>query len=105
MTNQEIILNNTMEQIEKDNTIVMDFLYKHVAPEQMIDEIADVNLRTICQGIKNWYAESGEYWCDNVERIIRNSLWLTCIKAAIEKFNKNTFKVDEKWSTLLNGEF
>ena len=105
MTNQEIMLSTTMEQINKDHNIVMDFLYKHVAPEQMIDDIEDVNLRTICQGIKKWYAESCEYWCDNAARIIHNSLWLTAIKAAIEKFNNNTFKVDNEWPVVLNGEF
>lgn len=105
MTNQEIMLNTTMEQINKDHNIVMDFLYRHVKPEQMIDDIKDVNLRTICQGIKKWYAESGEYWCDNVARIIHNSLWLASIRAAIEKFNNNTFKVDNEWPVLLNGEF
>lgn len=100
-----INLNDTMGQINKDHAIVMDFLYKHVAPEQMIDEIEDVNLKTICQGIKKWYAESGEYWCDNATRIIHNSVWLTAIRAAIEKFNKNTFKTDDEWSVILNGEF
>lgn len=103
--NKGQILEHHMEQINKDHTIVMDFLYKHVAPEQMIDEIEDVNLRTICQGIKKWYAESGEYWCDNAERIIHNSLWLASIKDAIKKFNDNTFKVDNECQALLNGEF
>ena len=105
MTDHEIMLNTTMEQINKDHIIVMNFLYKHVEPEQMIDEIEDVNLRTICQGIKKWYRESCEYWCDNAARIIHNSLWLTAIKDAIEKFNSNTFKVDNEWPVVLNGEF
>lgn len=105
MTYQESVLNNKMEQINKDHVVVMDFFYKHVAPEQMVDEIKDINLKTICQGIKKWFVESGEYWCDNVDRIIHNSLWLTCIKVAIEKFNENTFKIDEEWPILLNGEF
>ena len=100
-----INLNDTMDQINKDHAIVMNFLYKHVATEQMIDEIEDVNLKTICQGIKKWYAESGEYWCDNATRIIHNSVWLTAIRVAIEKFNKNTFKMDDEWPVILNGEF
>lgn len=89
MTNHEIKLNTIMEQINKDHTIVMDFLYKHVEPEQMIDEIEDEDLRVICQSIKKWYAESYEYWCDDEDRIIYNSLWLKAIKSAIEKFNED----------------
>ena len=89
MTNHEIMLNNIMEQINKDHVIVMDFLYKHVEPEQMIDEIEDEDLSVICQSINDWYAESGEYWYDDEDRIIYNSLWLKAIKSAIEKFNED----------------
>ena len=105
MTNREIMLNDIMKQIDKDHSIVMDFLYKHVAPEQLVDEIKDVNLRTICQGIEKWYAESCECWCDDDRRIVHNSLWLTVIKAAIEQFNNNTFKMRNDWPVVLKGEF
>ena len=100
MTNIDM-LNN----IQKNNEIIMNFLYEHVKPEEHIDDIADNKLKSICKAIMKWYGEMGEYWCDNIDRIIHNNIWGTCLIAAIDKFNMNKFKLDDEDKVLINGEF
>ena len=102
---QEQMMFEKIQQIEKDNTEIMDFLYDHVEPEQMIDDIEDTGLKTICKAIKKWYAEMGEYWVDDVARIIHNSIWGTCIRVAIKKFNENRYVVDNEELAIVNGDF
>ena len=102
---QKQMLVGTIEQIEMDNKAIMNFLYEHVEPEQSIDDIEDTGLKTICNAIKKWYAEMGEYWVDDVARIIHNSIWGTCIRVAIEKFNENRYTVDDEELAIVNGNF
>ena len=102
---QEQMMFEKIQQIEKDNTEIMDFLYDHVEPEQMIDDIEDTGLKTICKAIKKWYAEMGEYWVDDCHRIIHNSIWGTCIRVAIKKFNENRYVVDNEELAIVNGDF
>ena len=102
---QKQMMIEKLQQIEKDNTEIMDFLYDHVEPEQLIDDIEDTGLRTICNAIKKWYAEMGEYWVDDVARIIHNSVWGTCIRVAIKKFNENRYVVDDEELAIVNGNF
>ena len=102
---QKQMMIEKLQQIEKDNTEIMDFLYDHVEPEQSIDDIEDTGLKTICNAIKKWYAEMGEYWVDDVERIIHNSIWGTCIRVAIKKFNENRYTVDDEELAIVNGNF
>ena len=102
---QKQMMIEKLQQIEKDNTEIMDFLYDHVEPEQSIDDIEDTGLKTICKAIKKWYAEMGEYWVDDVARIIHNSIWGTCIRVAIKKFNENRYVVDDEELAIVNGNF
>ena len=102
---QKQMLVGTIEQIEKDNMAIMNFLYDHVEPEQSIDDIEDTGLKTICNAIKKWYAEMGEYWVDDAARIIHNSIWGTCIRVAIKKFNENRYVVDDEELAIVNGNF
>ena len=102
---QKQMMIEKLQQIEKDNTEIMDFLYDHVEPEQSIDDIEDVGLKTICNAIKKWYAEMGEYWVDDATRIIHNSIWGTCIRVAIKKFNENRYTVDGEELAIVNGNF
>ena len=102
---QKQMMIEKLQQIEKDNTEIMDFLYDHVEPEQSIDDIEDKGLKTICNAIKKWYAEMGEYWVDDVARIIHNSIWGTCIRVAIKKFNENRYTVDDEELAIVNGNF
>ena len=102
---QKQMLVGTIEQIEMDNKAIMNFLYDHVEPEQSIDDIEDTGLKTICNAIKKWYAEMGEYWVDDVARIIHNSIWGTCIRVAIKKFNENRYVVDDEELAIVNGNF
>lgn len=102
---QKQMMIEKLQQIEKDNTEIMDFLYDHVEPEQRIDDIEDKGLKTICKAIKKWYAEMGEYWVDDCHRIIHNSIWGTCIRVAIKKFNENRYIVDDEELAIVNGNF
>ena len=102
---QKQMMIEKLQQIEKDNTEIMDFFYDHVEPEQLIDDIEDTALKTICNAIKKWYAEMGEYWVDDVARIIHNSIWGTCIRVAIKKFNENRYVVDDEELAIVNGNF
>ena len=102
---QKQMMIEKLQQIEKDNTEIMDFLYEHVEPEQSIDDIEDAGLKTICNAIKKWSAEMGEYWVDDVARIIHNSIWGTCIRVAIKKFNENRYIVDDEELAIVNGNF
>ena len=102
---QKQMMIEKLQQIEKDNTEIMDFLYDHVEPEQSIDDIEDTGLKTICNAIKKWYAEMGEYWVDDATRIIHNSIWGTCIRVAIKKFNENRYTVDGEELAIVNGNF
>ena len=102
---QKQMMIEKLQQIEKDNTEIMDFLYDHVEPEQSIDDIEDIGLKTICKAIKKWYAEMGEYWVDDCHRIIHNSIWGTCIRVAIKKFNENRYTVDDEELAIVNGNF
>lgn len=102
---QKQMMIEKLQQIEKDNTEIMDFLYDHVEPEQQIDDIEDTGLKTICNAIKKWYAEMGEYWVDDFHRIIHNSIWGTCIRVAIQKFNENHYVVDDEELAIVNGNF
>lgn len=102
---QKQMIAGTIKQIEKDNKAIMNFLYDHVEPEQSIDDIEDTGLKTICNAIKKWYAEMGEYWVDDVARIIHNSIWGTCIRVAIKKFNENRYIVDGEELAIVNGNF
>ena len=102
---QKQMLVGTIKQIEMDNGAIMNFLYEHVEPEQSIDDIEDTGLKTICNAIKKWYAEMGEYWVDDVARIIHNSIWGTCIRVAIKKFNENRYVVDDEELAIVNGNF
>ena len=102
---QKQMLVGTIEQIEMDNRAIMNFLYDHVEPEQSIDDIEDTGLKTICNAIKKWYAEMGEYWVDDAARIIHNSIWGTCIRVAIKKFNENHYVVDDEELAIVNGNF
>ena len=102
---QKQMMTETLQQIEKDNTEIMNFLYEHVEPEQRIDDIEDTGLKTICNAIKKWYAEMGEYWIDDVARIIHNSIWGTCIRVAIKKFKENRYVVDDEELAIVNGNF
>ncbi len=102
---QKQMMIEKLQQIEKDNTEIMDFLYDHVEPEQRIDDIEDTGLKTICKAIKKWYAEMGEYWVDDCHRIIHNSIWGTCIRVAIKKFNENRYVVDDEELAIVNGNF
>ena len=102
---QKQMLVGTIKQIEMDNMAIMNFLYDHVEPEQRIDDIEDTGLKTICNAIKKWYAEMGEYWVDDATRIIHNSIWGTCIRVAIKKFNENRYVVDDEELAIVNGNF
>ena len=102
---QKQMMIERLQQIEKDNTEIMDFLYDHVEPEQRIDDIEDTGLKTICNAIKKWYAEMGEYWVDDADRVIHNSIWGTCIRVAIKKFNENRYVVDDEELAIVNGDF
>lgn len=102
---QKQMMIEKLQQIEKDNTEIMDFLYEHVEPEQRIDDIEDTGLKTICNAIKKWYAEMGEYWVDDPARIIHNSIWGTCIRVAIKKFKENRYVVDDEELAIVNGNF
>lgn len=102
---QKQMMIEKLQQIEKDNTEIMDFLYDHVEPEQSIEDIEDTGLKTICKAIKKWYAEMGEYWVDDAARIIHNSIWSTCIRVAIKKFNENRYAVDDEELAIVSGNF
>ena len=102
---QKQMMVGTIKQIENDNMAIMNFLYEHVEPEQRIDDIEDKGLKTICNAIKKWYAEMGEYWVDDTARIIHNSIWGTCIRVAIKKFNENRYVVDDEELAIVNGNF
>ena len=102
---QKKMITMTLQQIEKDNTEIMEFLYSHTEPEQKVEEIEDNALKVICQAIVKWYAEMGEYWCDDYPRIIHNSLWATCIRAAIIKFNEHRYTIDDDELAIVNGNF
>lgn len=102
---QKKMINDQLFQIEHHNTEIMNFLYDHVEPEQRIDDIEDTGLKTICNAIKKWYAEMGEYWVDDYHRVIHNNIWGTCIRAAIKKFNENRYVVDDEELAIVNGNF
>ena len=102
---QKKTLGDLLFQIEHHNTEIMDFFYDHVEPEQRIDDIEDTGLKTICNAIKKWYAEMGEYWVDDAARVIHNSIWGTCIRVAIKKFNENRYVVDDEELAIVNGNF
>lgn len=102
---QKQMIIEKLQQIEKDNTEIMDFLYDHVEPEQSIDDIEDIGLKTICNAILKWYAEMGKYWVNDVARIIHNSIWGTCIRVAIKKFKENRYVVDDEELAIVNGNF
>ena len=102
---QKKMLGDLLFQIEHQNTEIMDFLYDHVEPEQRIDDIEDTGLKTICNAIKKWYAEMGEYWSDDYRRVIHNNIWAACIRAAINKFNKGCYTVDDEELAIVNGNF
>ena len=102
---QEQMMFDKIQQIEMDNMAIMNFLHEHVEPEQSIDDIEDTGLKTICNSIKKWYAEMGEYWVDDCHRIIHNSIWGTCIRVAIKKFNENCYVVDDEELAIVNGNF
>ena len=102
---QKKTLGDLLFQIEHHNTEIMDFFYDHVEPEQRIDDIEDTGLKTICNAIKKWYAEMGEYWSDDYRRVIHNSIWGTCIRVAIKKFNENRYVVDDEELAIVNGNF
>ena len=65
-------MNKLLETIETMNSKILDFLYEHVKPEEMVDDNKDSKLRDICKEIVKWYGEMGEYWCDNPVRIADN---------------------------------
>lgn len=94
-----------LNNIQKNNETIMNFLYAHVKPEEHIDDIADNKLKSICKAIMKWYGEMGEYWCDNIDRIIHNNIWGTCLIVACEQFERNVFKNDKEQLALINGEF
>lgn len=102
---QKKMMYDQLFQIDRHNKEIMDFLYEHVEPEQRIDDIEDTGLKTICNAIKKWYAEMGEYWVDDPARIIHNSIWGTCIRVAIKKFKENRYVVDDEELAIVNGNF
>ena len=102
---QKKMIYDQLFQIDRHNKEIMDFLYDHVEPEQRIDDIEDTGLKTICNAIKKWYVEMGEYWVDDYHRIIHNSIWGTCIRVAIKKFNENRYVVDDEELAIVNGNF
>ena len=53
----------------------MQFLYDHVKPEQMVEDIKDKKLRTLCEEILKWNSEMNEYWVDDEKRCINNVIW------------------------------
>lgn len=74
-------MNKLLEAIETMNTKILNFLYNHTKPEEMVDDIKDSKLREICKEIVKWYGEMGEYWCDNPVRIADNYAWGTKLLA------------------------
>ena len=102
---QKQMMIEKLQQIEKDNTEIMNFLCDHVEPEQRIDDIEDTGLKTICNAIMKWCAEMGECWVDDAARVIHNSIWATCIRVAIKKFNENRYIVDNEELAIVNGNF
>lgn len=94
-----------LNEIQKNHETIMNFLYTHIKPEESVEEITDIKLKTICKAIVKWYGEMGEYWCDNIDRIIHNKVWSICLIAACDQFERNVFKNDKEQLALLNGEF
>lgn len=82
--NNAIYLNN----INNYNTKIMQFLYDHVEPEQLVEDIKDKKLRTLCEEILKWNSEMNEYWVDDEKRCIKNVLWGMKLATKCRDFGK-----------------
>ena len=79
-----------LKNIERYNTKIMNFLYDHVGPEEMVEDIQDSKLRTLCEEIKKWYAEMCDYWCDDEKRCVKNVVWGMKLATKCRDFGKKT---------------
>lgn len=64
-----------LKEIESMNIKIMDFLDAHTEPNQLLEDIKDAKLRSICAEIVKWYSEMGDFWIDDPLRISNNFAW------------------------------